>query len=173
MISPRIFLIGFMGSGKSSVGKELAKLLKYQFIDLDEMIEKSEKKTISAIFAEFGEHHFRKLEQAALKNSFLKNNVVVATGGGCAAYGNNLQLMNESGATAYLEVHAGTIFHRLAPEKEKRPLIANKGDVDLMEYIMDKLAERTPFYNQAQFKIDGNESIRAVARNIEIQLNNS
>ncbi|HOS48227.1 MAG TPA: shikimate kinase [Bacteroidia bacterium] len=170
MNSTRIFLIGFMGSGKSSVGKELAKLLKFKFIDLDEVIEKSEKKSIASIFSEFGEHGFRKIEQAALLNLLQHKNILIATGGGCAAFRNNLELMNDAGVTVYLDAHPGTLFHRLAPEKLGRPLIASKGDIDLMEYIIDKLEERIPFYNKAQLKVDAGESIREVARNIEIQL---
>ena len=172
MNTSRIFLIGFMGSGKSSVGKELAKILKYKFIDLDELIEKEEKKSISTIFSEFGEQHFRRLEQTALITLTHSDKIVVATGGGCASYGNNMQSMNDSGTTVFLNAHPGTIFHRLAPEKSNRPLIAAKGDIDLMEYIMDKLAERISYYNQAHLKIEAEGSIREVARNIEIQLNN-
>jgi shikimate kinase len=172
MNSSRIFLIGFMGSGKSSVGKELAKLLKYKFIDLDDVIEKCEKRTIASIFSEFGEHKFRKIEQATLESHLQHEKIVVATGGGCAAFGNNLEIMNGAGMTVYLDAHPGTLFHRLAPEKSSRPLIASKGDIDLMEYIIDKLEERISFYNKAQLKVDAGGSIREVARNIEIQLNN-
>lgn len=172
MNSTRIFLIGFMGSGKSSVGKELAKLLKFKFIDLDEVIEKSEKKSIASIFSEFGEQRFRKIEQAALVNQLQNEKIVVATGGGSATFENNIEVMNVSGVTVYLDAHPGTLFHRLAPEKSSRPLIATKGDIDLMEYIIDKLDERIPFYNKAQLKVDAGGSIREVARNIEIQLHN-
>ncbi len=162
-----------MGSGKSSVGKELAKLLQYQFIDLDEEIEKREKKSISAIFSESGEHHFRKTEQFVLKDIIHNNHVVIATGGGCALHENNFQIMEKEGTTVYLEAHAGTLFHRLAPVKKNRPLIASKGDIELMEYISDTLQERSPYYHQAKIKTDAGGSISDVARTIEIQLHNN
>lgn len=173
MTATRIFLIGFMGSGKSSVGKELAKILKYQFIDLDELIEKREKKSISTIFSESGENYFRKIEQSLLQEVGTNNKVVIATGGGCAAFGNNLQLMKDIGATIYLEVQPGILFHRLATEKDNRPLIAKKGDIELMEYIVDKLNERTSSYNATEYKIDASGSIREVARTIEILLHDT
>lgn len=155
-----IYLVGFMGCGKSKIGKELAKNLKHDFIDLDDVIEKSSGKKIIDIFKDDGQTAFRNLEAEILKNISTMDNSVISTGGGTACFNDNMLLMNETGITVYIEMNAGALFHRLAQAKTKRPLIAGLSDVQLMEFIMDKLAERVYFYTQAKYTVKG-ENLKA------------
>src|SRR5215217_1973749 len=108
-----VFLIGFMGSGKTFVGKKLAQLLKTTFIDLDEVIEKSEEKTISQIFSQNGEEFFRERESHYLKSLSERSNVVIATGGGTPCFHDNMKWMNENGITIYLKAKSEILFDRL------------------------------------------------------------
>lgn len=150
-----IFLIGFMGAGKSSQAKKLAARLNFESIDLDELIEKTNKQSTSEIFKISGEQHFRKIESETLKTLSEKQNAVIATGGGTPCFFDNMQWMNEKGITVYLKIHPGTVYHRIAPSKSKRPLIGHMNDADLMEYIMETMIERAPFYNQAKIQMSG------------------
>ncbi|MFI5218490.1 MAG: shikimate kinase [Bacteroidia bacterium] len=154
----RIYLIGFMGCGKSTVGKKLAKKLGYLFVDLDEAIEQQNGKSISKIFEEEeGEKKFRTLESNTLKDISTKEEVVVATGGGTPCFNDNLQLMNETGITIYISMSHGSLFHRLAKSKAKRPLIKELSDIKLMDFIMDVLPFRDEFYSKALFTVKGED----------------
>ena len=157
----RIFLIGYMGSGKSSVGKELASLLGWKYIDLDASIEFITGKTISQIFKQEGESNFRKIERETLLELATKKNIVVATGGGCPTYLDNMEWMNRNGLTVYLKTHPGTLFHRSAQDKSNRPLIADLADVDLIEFILSSLKKRLLFYIKSIITVSG-EGIPAV-----------
>ncbi len=150
-----IFLIGFMGAGKSTQAKKLAARLNFESIDLDELIEQVNKQSISEIFKANGEHHFRKIESEALRTISEQQNTVIATGGGTPCFFDNMQWMNEKGITVYLKLHPGTVYHRIAPSKSKRPLICDMNDADLMEFIMETMNGRAPFYNQAKIQISG------------------
>jgi shikimate kinase len=152
-----IFLVGFMGAGKTTVGRKLAEELSCAFYDLDELIEKKTKQSISHIFEEKGEERFRIMESETLKSINIKKHQVIATGGGTAMYEDNMQWMNDSGFTVYLMLHPGILFHRLAKEKKHRPLIANLDDVDLFEFIVEKLKKRLLFYNQAKLILNGDK----------------
>ena len=118
----RIFLIGFMGCGKSSIGEELAKSLNYSFLDLDHYIEKNEDARIVDIFNEKGEDEFRKIEHTYLKNIVLFNNTVIATGGGTPCYFNNMEIIKHNGVSIYLKYNADTLSLRLFKNKNQRPL---------------------------------------------------
>ncbi len=155
-----------MGSGKSSTGKELAASLGWKFIDLDTVIEQDNNKSIQQIFNDTGEPGFREAEKASLLQMIHKKNVVIATGGGCAAYNDNMDWMNRNGLTVYLKTHPGTLFHRLAPDKSKRPLLAGLPDVDLMEYIIDSLKKRMLYYIRATITVSGEAEPSIVARQI-------
>jgi shikimate kinase len=161
-----IYLVGFMGCGKSKIGKELARNLKYDFVDLDDVIEKKSGKKIMDIFKDDGQPAFRNLEAEILKNISTLDDSVVSTGGGTACFNDNMILMNETGTTIYIQMSAGALFHRLAQAKKKRPLIAGLNDVELMEYILDKMAEREYFYTQAKFAVKG-ENLKA-AKMLEV-----
>jgi shikimate kinase len=155
-----IYLIGFMGSGKSTIGKHLAKKLNHEFIDFDELIEEQSGKKISEIFKDEGQQGFRNIETEILKSISTFKDTVVSTGGGTPCFYDNMQLMNETGITVYIRMSAGSLFHRLAQSKIKRPLIAGLTDLKLMDFIMDVLPEREQFYMQAHHVVKG-ENLKA------------
>ena len=146
-----------MGSGKSTVGKELAKKLGYRFVDLDKMIEKKTDKTIDKIFQKQGEEKFRVIEKKQLYETQKIYNAVISTGGGTPCFFDNMDWMNEHGATIYLKMPVGALFHRLGNSKVERPLLSGLSDVELMEQIMTHLAKREPFYLKANHVMDGHD----------------
>jgi shikimate kinase len=149
----KIFLIGYMGSGKSTVGKKLAKLLNYDFLDHDELIEKAVGKSVYEIFNEDGEDRFREMEHNMLISLMSKDNVVISTGGGTPCHYNNMELMNENGLTIYLKMSANTLVSRLRSAKTDRPLVSGKSAEELYGFIISHLENREPFYAEAQYKV--------------------
>ena len=149
-----VFLIGFMGSGKSTVGKELAKALDYGFIDLDTYIQEKAGKTIPEIFEQVGETAFRLMEKDALREVAILKNTVIATGGGVPCFYDNISLMNKLGLTVYLKLSPAELFNRLINERYARPLITDKNDDELLLFIETELLERDTYYNQASIVID-------------------
>ncbi len=146
----KIFLIGFMGSGKTYWGKKWAQQHGLDFYDLDELIEEEHKKTIATIFEKEGEDFFRQVESVSLKKLADKDKCIIACGGGTACYNDNIQWMNENGLTVYLQASPQYIYERVLEEKEKRPLIKKVSRAELLFFIEQKLKEREPFYNQAK-----------------------
>jgi len=144
-----IFFIGFMGCGKTRLGKKLASITERPFIDLDALIEKNEGKTIAQIFADIGENNFRILEKNTLQSNKFPNNAIVSTGGGAPCFFNNMHWMNNNGLTFFLDTPIPILASRLIKGKAERPLIANKTENELINYIEVKLAERLPFYQKA------------------------
>lgn len=152
-----VVLIGYMASGKSTLGRILAEKLKYEFIDLDDYIENKEKSTIGDIFKKKGEIHFRTLETENLKEILgVKNNLVLALGGGTPCYSNNMELvLNKKNAKSiYLKASIPTLISRLKNEKSKRPLVAHiETDAMLTEFIGKHIFERSQFYSLANFTV--------------------
>jgi len=149
----KIVLVGYMGSGKSTIGKLLSEKTGIPFFDLDEIIEKNTQKTISELFLEIGEIKFRKLEHETL-NYFLATQIdfILSLGGGTPCYANNhLQLQKDGVTSVYLKTSLQELIKRLEPEKKHRPLIASKGGEDFKEFIAKHLFERSYFYNQAKY----------------------
>ncbi|MBT8278029.1 MAG: AAA family ATPase [Bacteroidia bacterium] len=170
-----IVLIGYMASGKSVVGQELALKLNYDFIDLDTYIESEDNRNISEIFKDSGEIYFRTLESKCLKQLISNaDNTVLALGGGTPCYGDNLDsiLKNEKCITIYLQASLPTLVKRLKNEKSTRPIIAKiKSEEALLEFIGKHLFERSAFYNRAQIKITtDNESMDAIIEKIIFKL---
>ena len=153
----KIFLTGYMGSGKSSTGQILATQLGYEFIDLDKFIEQEYKMTIPEIFSNKGEKEFRAMEHNSLKKVIEKENVVVACGGGTPCYYNNMEMMNNSGATVYLKMSADSLVNRLMNAKEKRPLILNKDEKQLRDFVNRQLEKREDIYHKAQYTVKGKD----------------
>ena len=147
----RIYLVGFMGSGKSFAGKQLAQILDYQFVDLDDYIEDKECATISDIFENRGEQAFRQLESHYLKDFDTVDNIVVATGGGTPCNDINIKHILANGESIYMQANAELLYSRLKNQKENRPLIAEKSKGELLGFISQKLEEREPYYTQATF----------------------
>ena len=154
----RIYLIGFMGCGKSTWGKKLSEKLDCTFIDLDKRIETIEGGSVAEVFKLKGEEYFRKLEADVLHSTILEKNAVISCGGGTPCYFDNMEWMRQRGKTVYLNLPAEKLFGRLRTRKEKRPLIANLDDDALKDFIFQKLSEREAFYLQAEFKIDPSEA---------------
>ncbi len=153
----KFFIIGYMGSGKSTVGKSLSDILNYDFIDLDRLIETEYNQTIPQIFATKGEKEFRSMEHNTLKKLINKNNLIIACGGGTPCFYNNLELMNNNGNTIYLKISLDTLVKRLKTEKDSRPLIANKTDEELRKFVNRQMIKREDVYHQAQYIVKGKE----------------
>ncbi len=141
-----IILIGFMGCGKSTFGKKLAKKLNYQFMDADDAIEARYKLKIKDIFSQFGEAHFRKLEEKFILELDKEQNIVLATGGGMPCFGKNMKLLNQLGVTFYLQRPIPELVNRLINAKRPRPLIQGKNQSELTEFIQELLPKREVYY---------------------------
>jgi shikimate kinase len=149
----KVFLIGFMGCGKSTKAKQLANRLQCEVIDLDAVIVAQEGISIATYFAEHGEAAFRKLEQETLKNYAYPATSVIATGGGLPCFFDNMEWMNANGKTVYLKMTPRQLVSRLH-NREKRPLLKGMDDEQLLAFIETKLAERDVFYHQAQVVVN-------------------
>ena len=146
-----IYIIGYMGVGKTTIAKLLANKLKLSFFDTDLEIEQQEKRNIAEIFQKEGELYFRMLETELLKQYNGKG--IVACGGGLAIHNNNMELINSKGISIYLKVSADHLYGQLKNDKRSRPLIANITDEALKLYIKKELKNRSPFYELAQHTI--------------------
>jgi shikimate kinase len=169
-----LFLVGYMGSGKSVIGKKLAEVLNYAFLDFDDYIEEKEKAFIATIFETKGEIYFRKVEQTYIKEVLQLPKTVVALGGGTPCYGNtmNMILNTENAQSIYLKASITTLSNRLFDEKAKRPLIAHVSTIaELNEFIGKHIFERAPFYEQSNLivKTDG-KSVEDVVQDLMLQL---
>ncbi|MDR1698774.1 MAG: shikimate kinase [Prevotellaceae bacterium] len=154
----QIFLIGYMGSGKTTVGKLLAACLDFSFIDLDHYIENRYNRRISDIFAEFGETGFRKIEHRLLQEVAEIEIVVVSTGGGAPCFFDNMQLMNSKGMSVYLRTSPAVLAERLQKAQSNRPLLCGKSSEELLAFIKKMLVERESFYCQASLMVENNDS---------------
>lgn len=167
-MQPRIFLIGFMGSGKSTLGTRLAKSIGYQHVDMDHLIEETAGMTIPGIFSEFGEEVFRKWEHDILLELCRRDRVVISTGGGVPCHHDLMEMMNRNGTTIYLELPPRALKERLMRSKTERPLIKGKSDTELLDFITGKLAERVPFYKLARYTVNGvNPDMKALVALLE------
>ena len=151
----KIFLIGFMGSGKTHWGRLLSQKLAIPFFDLDEQIIEQAGKSIVEIFEEEGEEQFRLREKDVLHIiTESHHGFIMATGGGSPCYFNNIDYMNKQGTTVWINPAIETIFKRLITEKDKRPLIRDLSDDQLKSYIVKKYADRKLYYEQADIMIE-------------------
>lgn len=150
-----LFLIGYMGSGKSSLGRTVARETGFDFVDTDAQIEKECGATVSEIFAAQGEEHFRALERDVLqKAAAAQTDTIVATGGGAPCFGDNMDVMNAAGKTVYLKMSPRCLVQRLGRGREKRPIIRGMDDRQLLAFIEEKLPEREKFYGRASMVIN-------------------
>jgi len=149
----KIFLIGMMGSGKTKTGQKLAKALSYKFIDIDAFIEEKEGKSIPLLFKEIGETQFRELEHHYILKLQDYNNVVISTGGGLPCFHDNMDLINKSGLSIYLQAEPSFLKSRLINNKNSRPLIAKIPDEKLEGYLKDLLEQRRSYYEKASIHI--------------------
>ncbi len=142
-----------MGSGKTSAGKKLAKLLSYQFIDVDKYIEEKEGESITHIFEKVGENAFRKMEHAYLLELIPLKKAIISTGGGLPIYHNNMDLINKNGKSIYLEAEPAFLRSRLISQKNSRPLISNISDDKIESFLAEMLNSRESHYKQAHLNI--------------------
>jgi shikimate kinase len=151
----KIYLIGFMGSGKTHWGKLLSQKLNLPFFDLDEQVVSQEGKPIADIFADSGEEYFRLLEKDTLHIiSESHDSFVMACGGGSPCYFNNIDYMNRQGTTVWINTPIEVLYQRLIGEKEKRPLIRGLSDEQLRGYIIKKFSDRKIYYEQASVMME-------------------
>ena len=151
----KIYLIGFMGSGKSTTGKKLATQLGWTFVDLDDKVEQNTGLSISKIFSEKGEDYFREIEAGQLRSLESTGNLVIATGGGTPCFNDNMDLMKKSGLTIYLKMTPPQLRKRLYGSSEKRPLIKNLNSDQLLTFIKERLVLREKWYNRSEIIVDG------------------
>ena len=162
-----VFLIGFMGSGKSFYAKGLSEYLHVPFVDLDQFIEKEQAISISEIFEKMGESAFRTLESLALQQVYEdllsrttekqdKNGIlgIISCGGGTPCFNQNMEWMNKHGLTIWINPAEAIIWERLIKERQTRPLVANLTEDELRDFIHQKLIERKPYYEKAQSVIN-------------------
>ena len=167
-----IILVGYMGSGKSTIAQKLSEVLNLKMIDLDEYIVEKEAVSIPEIFKKKGEIYFRKIETKTLEEILkAQNNYVLSVGGGTPCYSNNIDLIIKYGVSFYLKASLQTLNERLLKEKNSRPLIKNIRDQDLLEFIAKHLFERNPFYEKTNhtIKIDGKD-VKEIAEEIILSM---
>jgi len=171
MHNHRIYLIGFMGSGKSSTGRALARHLDLPFLDLDEVIERACGLTIPQLFARRGEDSFRRLEAKVLRSTVDYPEAVIACGGGTPCQHGNLEWMNKHGLTVYLNSPVEVLLERLEHAAEERPLLKDKTPEEREAFIRQKLTERLPYYEKASVLFEtsdyGEAAAAALADNLQ------
>lgn len=152
----RIILVGYMGSGKTTVGKALSKETGMMFYDLDWYIESRMRKSVSQIFAEKGEEGFRKIEYNMLHEVAEFEDVIISCGGGTPCFFDNMDYLNQQGDVVYLKATPETLYKHLLMAKVERPLLKGKSSEELVAYITEHLKERAPFYEKARYTLDVN-----------------
>jgi shikimate kinase len=153
----RIFLIGYMGTGKTTIGHELAKALNLEFIDLDHYIQARYQKTVGQLFEEVGETGFREIEKRVLREVGEFDDVVISAGGGTPCFFDNMDYMKLVGKTVYLKASPDALAKRLSTCKDKRPLIKDKSEEELLSFIEDSLQKREVYYSSAHLVFDTEE----------------
>lgn len=149
-----VILVGMMSSGKSTLGKKLARLLNYKFVDLDKLIEKDQQSDIPTLFIQKGEHYFREVESRLLKEQGLQQGIVLASGGGTPCFHDNMSFIKKMGISVFLDVPAANLAKRIRSHgKDDRPILS--GAASLEDTLQSKISERLPFYNQADIVIKG------------------
>lgn len=164
----RIFLTGYMGAGKTTLGKAFARQLGLTFIDLDWYIEERFHHSISDLFHERGEEGFRQLERNMLHEAGEFEDVVISTGGGTPCFFDNMDYMNRQGQTVFLDVPVDVLFRRLRVATQQRPILQGKTDDELHAFIGEALARRLPLYSRARYRFDGSrlEDRRQIADSV-------
>lgn len=152
----RVILIGYMGAGKTTIGKSLAKSLKLPFYDTDRYIEERYRRTVPQLFEERGEDGFRVIERRVLHEVAEFEDIVIAAGGGTPCFSDNMDYMNAQAQTVYLKASAEVLFQHLKMGKSERPLLKNKTEDEMKQFICDSLSAREPFYNKAKYTFNVN-----------------
>lgn len=163
-----LYIIGYMGCGKTTFGRAYAAAAGLTFIDLDDFIEKRHNATVRQIFDRYGEEEFRRIEREMLHETAGMRDCVVSCGGGTPCFFDNVDFMNEHGTTMWLKASEPTLFSRLVRKREKRPLLAGKSDEEIRVLISSQLAARSPFYGKSKIEWYGDslEDRRQIDDNI-------
>lgn len=149
----KVYILGFPGSGKSTIAKRLASYLKCEFADTDKLIEQNTGMSVSEYFARYGQNAFREIEQQVLQRTADMQHTIVAVGGGTPCYYHNMEFMNSHGVTVYLQMNDKALYSRLKNHTSYRPLMAE--EAHLQQYITSTLQEREPYYMQARIHVSG------------------
>jgi shikimate kinase len=167
-----IYIIGFMGSGKTTIGRELALRLGWSFVDLDNKIEEHTGMSIPEIFSQNGEEYFREKERTLLQNLKNLTHTVISTGGGAPCHHDNMSLMLGTGLTIYLKLSTDELMSRLAGSRGDRPLIMDLDNENLKIFIEEKLTGREKCYERAEIIIGGiNTDIDQIEHLVRFKLN--
>lgn len=164
-----IFLTGYMASGKTTLGRALARKLDFRFIDIDFFIEQRFRQPVAALFAERGEEWFRKIETNVLREIGEQNDVVISCGGGTPCFAGNMEFMNRFGITVWVDAPVSCIVRRLLVAKVRRPLVIGKSPDELADHVARHLNSRLPFYSQASIRFQGDqlENRREIDQSVE------
>lgn len=176
-----LFLVGYMGCGKSTFARRIARRLGATAVDTDALVEQREGASVADVFRYEGEARFREAERAALEEAIAAQAAVISTGGGLPTWRDNMQRMNAAGLTVYLRRTADEIARRLSPYgRQKRPRLRGLNDAELVAFMTRDMAEREPFYRQAQLVLDcshltDDEVVERILRemNNELKIHNS
>ena len=169
----RLYLIGYMGCGKSTIGRKIARYAYMRFVDTDSKVEQREGATVADIITNQGEEYFRTVEQAVLADTAADDDIVVSTGGGLPVWGDNMARIAQLGVSVYLRRSPKNIISRLSPYgRQKRPKFRGFNDEQLLAFMTTHMAEREPIYSQADIIIDcdtmsDNEIIELINREIK------
>lgn len=153
-----IFLVGYMYSGKTTLGKHLAHRLGYSFADTDQMVEERCHTTIATLFQKYGEKAFRQIEQQVLQSTQTLTDTIIATGGGLPCFQDNMGWINRHGLSVYIHMDEDAICARAAASKKSRPLLANLTPEERRVFIAKQLSERKVYYEQASLTVEGFDS---------------
>lgn len=149
----RIYLVGYMGAGKTTTARRLANQLGWEVADTDDLFEEKYKISVCDFFHKYDEALYRKLESEVLKETESLENVVISTGGGTACYFDNMEWMNQKGLTVFLHISEKAVVDRLLHAKRKRPLSIGKSEEELTEFVAQHYTSRLPFYEQAKITV--------------------
>lgn len=166
----KIFIIGYMAAGKTTFGKALAEKLNTTFIDLDQYIEEKSGSSISTLFATKGESAFREIENEMLKKAVEETpDAVIACGGGTPCYHDNMEFMNKTGLTIFIETSTPVLISRLQLQNAQRPIVAGKTNDEIRETVLTQLCDRLPYYMEAKLKWHGDdlENKQEIESNVE------
>ena len=165
----RIYIVGYMGAGKTTAARRLAQRMGWEVVDTDALFEEKYKISVNDFFNKYDEPLYRKLEAEVLKSTESLENVVVSTGGGTACYFDNMEWMNQHGLTVFLRISEKAVVDRLLHAKRKRPLAIGKSETELTEFVANHYTARLPFYEQAKITVKAEDlDLGGLIRQIEI-----
>ena len=164
----RIYIVGYMGAGKTTAARRLAQRMGWEVVDTDALFEEKYKISVNDFFNKYDEPLYRKLESEVLKSTESLENVVISTGGGTACYFDNMEWMNQHGLTVFLRISQKAVVDRLLHAKRKRPLAEGKSEAELTEFVQQHYTSRLPYYEQAQITVKAEDlDLEGLVRLIE------